>query len=163
MKGGEPFWVDPPEGWYHVALCRLADFFANHNYKKVKVKNHLFVPSNTNGQSLQVGPKTCFLTSHYVNRMLGSKNPSKIQNWDRYFSVVPPAQWWWFQCSVGRGKCHIKVSYKCGRNLEFLGKLVIFKHFAKGRQGSPRVAKGRQGPRGTPGMGEMSYNQIDHI
>ena len=28
---------------------------------------------------------------------------------------------------------------------------------------SPRVAKGRQGPRGTPGMGEMSYNQIDHI
>ena len=32
----------------------------------------------------------------------------------------------------------------------FLGKLVIFKH----------VAKGFQGPRGTPGMGEMSYNQI---
>ena len=28
---------------------------------------------------------------------------------------------------------------------------------------SPRVAKGFQGPRGTPGMGEMSYNQIDHI
>ena len=82
---GEPFWVDPPEGWYHVALCRLADFFANHNYKKVKVKNHLFVPSNTNGQSLQVGPKTCFLTSHHVNRMLGSKNPSKIQNWHPNF------------------------------------------------------------------------------
>ena len=34
---------------------------------------------------------------------------------------------------------------------------------AKGRQGSPKVAKGFQGPRGTPGMGEMSYNQIDHI
>ena len=34
---------------------------------------------------------------------------------------------------------------------------------AKGRQGSPMVAKGFQGPRGTPGMGEMSYNQIDHI
>ena len=84
-RGGEPFWVDPPEGWYHVALCRLADFFANHNYKKVKVKNHLFVPSNTNGQSLQVGPKTCFLTSHHVNRMLGSKNPSKIQNWHPNF------------------------------------------------------------------------------
>ena len=32
-------------------------------------------------------------------------------------------------------------------------KIVIFKH----------VAKGCQGPRGTPGMGEMSYNQIDHI
>ena len=30
---------------------------------------------------------------------------------------------------------------------------------AKGRQGSPMVAKGFQGPRGTPGMGEMSYNQ----
>ena len=28
---------------------------------------------------------------------------------------------------------------------------------------SPRVAKGFQGPGGTPGMGEMSYNQIDHI
>ena len=28
---------------------------------------------------------------------------------------------------------------------------------------SPRVAKGRQGPKGTPGMGDMSYNQIDHI
>ena len=83
--GGEPFWVDPPEGWYHVALCRLADFFANHNYKKIKVKTHLFVPSNTNGQSLQVGPKTCFLTSHYVNRMLGSKNLSKIQNWHPNF------------------------------------------------------------------------------
>ena len=41
--------------------------------------------------------------------------------------------------------------------------MVIFKHVAKGRQGSPRVAKGCQGPRGTPGMGEMSYNQIDHI
>ena len=34
---------------------------------------------------------------------------------------------------------------------------------AKGRKGSPMVAKGFQGPRGTPGMGEMSYNQIDHI
>ena len=34
---------------------------------------------------------------------------------------------------------------------------------AKGRQWSTRVAKGFQGPRGTPGMGEMSYNQIDHI
>ena len=34
---------------------------------------------------------------------------------------------------------------------------------ANGRQGSPRVSKGFQGPRGTPGMGEMSYNQIDHI
>ena len=42
-------------------------------------------------------------------------------------------------------------------------KIVIFKHVAKGRQGSPMVAKGFQGPRGTPGMGEMSYNQIDHI
>ena len=30
-------------------------------------------------------------------------------------------------------------------------------------QWSPMVAKGFQGPRGTPGMGEMSYNQIDHI
>ena len=29
--------------------------------------------------------------------------------------------------------------------------------------GSPMVANGFQGPRGTPGMGEMSYNQIDHI
>ena len=38
--------------------------------------------------------------------------------------------------------------------------MTIFRH---GRQGSPRVAKGFQGPRGTPGMGEMSYNQIDHI
>ena len=28
--------VEPPEGWYHVGLCRLADFFSNHNYKKVK-------------------------------------------------------------------------------------------------------------------------------
>ena len=36
-------------------------------------------------------------------------------------------------------------------------------HFQACRQGSPRVAKGFQGPRGTPGMGEMSYNQIDHI
>ena len=48
----------------------------------------------------------------------------------------------------------------------FLGKLVIFKHVAKGRQWSSRVSK-VQGPwtlaRGTPGMGEMSYNQIDHI
>ena len=26
---------------------------------------------------------------------------------------------------------------------------------AKGRKGSPMVAKGFQGPRGTPGMGEM--------
>ena len=34
---------------------------------------------------------------------------------------------------------------------------------AKGRQGSPMVAKGFQGPRGTPGMGEMSYNQIYYI
>ncbi len=41
--------------------------------------------------------------------------------------------------------------------------MVIFKHVAKGRQGSPRAAKGFQGPRGTPGMGEMSFNQIDHI
>ena len=31
--------------------------------------------------------------------------------------------------------------------------MVIFKH----------VAKGRQGPKGTPGMGDMSYNKIDHI
>ena len=42
-------------------------------------------------------------------------------------------------------------------------KMVIFKLVAKGCQGSLRVAKGFQGPRGTPGMGEMSYNQIDHI
>ena len=42
-------------------------------------------------------------------------------------------------------------------------KMVIFKHVAKGRQWSPRVAKGFQGPRGTQGMGEMSYNQIGHI
>ena len=28
--------MEPPEGWYHVGLCRLADFFSNHNYKKVK-------------------------------------------------------------------------------------------------------------------------------
>ena len=48
-------------------------------------------------------------------------------------------------------------------NDHFWGKLVIFKHVAKGRQGSPRAAKGFQGPRGTPGMGEMSFNQIDHI
>ena len=34
---------------------------------------------------------------------------------------------------------------------------------AKGRKGSPMVAKGFQGPRGTQGMGEMSYNQIGHI
>ena len=33
------------------------------------------------------------------------------------------------------------------------GKLVIFKH----------VAKGRQGPKGTPGMGYMSYNKIDQF
>ena len=39
------------------------------------------------------------------------------------------------------------------QNLEIWGKLVIFKH----------VAKGRQGPKGTPGMGDMSYNKIDHI
>ena len=30
-------------------------------------------------------------------------------------------------------------------------------------EGSPMVAKGFQGPRGTQGMGEMSFNQIDHI
>ena len=41
--------------------------------------------------------------------------------------------------------------------------LVILAIFRHGRQGSPMVAKGFQGPRGTPGMGEMSYNQIDHI
>ena len=44
--------------------------------------------------------------------------------------------------------------------------MVIFKHVAKGRQGSPRVANGRQGfPRskGDPRVGEMSYNQIGHI
>ena len=41
--------------------------------------------------------------------------------------------------------------------------MVIFKHVAKGRQGPPRAAKGFQGPRGTPGMGEMSFNQIDHF
>ena len=41
-----------------------------------------------------------------------------------------------------------------------ISKMTIFRH---GRQGSPRVAKGFQGPRGTPGMGEMSYNQINHI
>ena len=40
---------------------------------------------------------------------------------------------------------------------------AIFRHFQACRQGSPRVAKGFQGPRGTPGMGEMSYNKIDHI
>ena len=34
---------------------------------------------------------------------------------------------------------------------------------AKGRKGSPMVAKGFQGPRGTQGMGEMSYNQIGQI
>ena len=34
---------------------------------------------------------------------------------------------------------------------------------AKCRQGLPMVAKGFQGPRGTQGMGEMSYNQINHI
>ena len=33
-------------------------------------------------------------------------------------------------------------------------------HFQACRQGSLRVTKGFQGPRGTPGMGEMSYNQI---
>ena len=33
--------------------------------------------------------------------------------------------------------------------------LAIFRHFQACRQGSPRVAKGFQGPRGTPGMGEM--------
>ena len=38
-----------------------------------------------------------------------------------------------------------------------------FGHFAHFQAWSPRVAKGFQGPRGTPGMGEMSYNQIDHI
>ena len=36
-------------------------------------------------------------------------------------------------------------------------------HFQACLRGSPRVAKGFQGPRGTPGMGEMSYNQIDHV
>ena len=35
-------------------------------------------------------------------------------------------------------------------------KMVIFTIFRHGRQGSPMVAKGFQGPRGTPGMGEMS-------
>ena len=44
-----------------------------------------------------------------------------------------------------------------------MAKMTIFRHVAKGRQRSPRVAKGFQGPGGTPGMGEMSYNQIDHI
>ena len=39
-----------------------------------------FVPSKANGQSLQMGPKTFFLTSHHINGMIGSKNPSKIQN-----------------------------------------------------------------------------------
>ena len=39
-----------------------------------------FVPSKANGQSLQMGPKTFFLTSHHMNGMIGSKNPSKIQN-----------------------------------------------------------------------------------
>ena len=38
-----------------------------------------------------------------------------------------------------------------------------FGHFDHFEAWSPRVAKGFQGPRGTPGMGEMSYNQIDHI
>ena len=44
-----------------------------------------------------------------------------------------------------------------------LGEIGLFQAC---RQGSPRVSK-VQGPwtlaRGTPGMGEMSYNQIDHI
>ena len=51
------------------------------------------------------------------------------------------------------------VIWKCLK----MAKMVIFKHVAKGRQGSPMVAKGFQGPRGTQGMGEMSYNQIGHI
>ena len=43
-----------------------------------------------------------------------------------------------------------------------MAKMTIYRH---GRQGSPMVAKGFQGPRGTQGMGEMSYNQcyIGHI
>ena len=39
----------------------------------------------------------------------------------------------------------------------------IFRHVANGRQGSPSVAKGLQGSRRTPGLVEMSLNQIDHI
>ena len=52
--------------------------------------------------------------------------------------------------------------YHVGKCLKMvkMAKMTIFRH---GRQGSPMVAKGFQGPRGTPGMGEMSYNQIDHI
>ena len=48
-------------------------------------------------------------------------------------------------------------------NDQFPPKWSFSSRVAKGRQGSPMVAKGFQGPRGTPGMGEMSYNQIDHI
>ena len=33
---------------------------------------------------------------------------------------------------------------------------IHFGHFQAWSQGSPMVAKGFQGPRGTPGMGEMS-------
>ena len=37
----------------------------------------------------KMGPKIFFLTSHHVNGMIGSKNPSKVQNWDRYFVSHP--------------------------------------------------------------------------
>ena len=68
------------------------------------------------------------------------------------------------QADAGNGETFILIGNKSGLKpcmpIRVLGEIG---HFQACRQGSPMVAKGFQGPRGTPGMGEMSYNQIDHI
>ena len=70
------------------------------------------------------------------------------------------------QTILRRGKCLLGQPLRSTRFLGHIslhstqlllgGKLAIFKHVANGRQGSPRVAKSRQGSRGTPGLVEMS-------
>ena len=51
-----------------------------------------------------------------------------------------------------RPHTRLKCTRKLGKKLK-MAKMTIFRH---GRQGSPSVAKGFQGPRGTPGVIEMS-------
>ena len=73
------------------------------------------------------------------------------QNWLLYQTKSLQKELGFFLQNCGSAQF---FSFLMGISGDFiLAILAIFRH---GRQGSPMVAKGFQGPRGTPGMGEMS-------
>ena len=109
-------WFRPSWGWFRWSAIISKAI----RLDPILVKNHLFCFIKGQWAKSSDGAENLFpdLPPYEWNdRIQKSIKNSKLTS---LFFVTPPfpksipAKWWWSQCSGGRVKCHIKVSYECG-------------------------------------------------